>query len=470
VNILLSNLYYGPQHQALITLAKNKVINPPLGLLQMATMARKRGHCITVVDEQCTEGLTMDGYVEIIRRNGIKVVGFSVNTLNFNYFVKLSLYVKERTGCVIVAGGVHITALQEKALLDHVDYLFLGEADHALADFLDAMEVDEPERIRTLPGLVFANDGKIINNGRTLVKDLDNLPFADRGLLDHTLCKTTLSDGKKVLSTGISASRGCPFKCVFCAEQILTGNRYRCHSPEYVFEEMRYVQDTFGISHINFYDSTFNIKRANVLRLCRLIINSGRKFTFWVGARASLLDKDQLAMMKQAGLVRLGIAIESGNEAILKLIRKNQTRAQLLRAFRMAAELSIPTEAMAIIGNPGDTLRTMFETAEFIRKIHSLTITSLGIAIPYPGTELHQMARNQRYGLKLLSDDWDKYHIYGPGVMQVNGYSPAQMVFLQKILLTWSYMQLGKIRSVARAHGLSNILGSFLAFLFKPRR
>lgn len=469
MKILLVSLYYGPQHQALVAMAKAKIINPPLGILQLATVVRARGHDVSIIDEQGVEGMTPERYVDLIRTGGYEVVGFGVNTLNFNYFVRLSRHIKEMTGVTVIAGGVHITALGERALHPHVDYLFLGEADDNLPDFLDARAVGDMDRIRKLPGILFDDGGTIVNNRLALAYDLDRLPFADRGLMNVGAYRTTLPDGSKVPSTGISMSRGCPYKCVFCSEQILTGNRYRCHSPEYVFEEMKYVQDQFGISHINFYDSTFNIRRKTVMRLCELIIESGRKFTFSVGARAGLLDPEMVAAMKQAGLVRIAIAIESGNEEILKLIKKNQTKAELVAAFKMCASQGLATEGMAIIGNPGDTLRTMFQTAEFIRSLDTIGISSLGIAIPYPGTELYDMAKANHHGLKLISENWDHYHVYGPGVMTVGRFSPAQMVLLQKFLMVWSYMRANRIASVIRTHGLLNMIKSFLVFVFRPR-
>jgi radical SAM superfamily enzyme YgiQ (UPF0313 family) len=470
MNVFLVNLYYGPQTAALVALGKKKMINPPLGLLQMATLVRQKGHQVTILDEQCVEGLTPEDYVRMIREKRFEVVGFSVNTLNFNYFVRLSRFIKQHVDVVLVAGGVHITALREKALHDDVDYLFIGEADDSFVTFLDTLSSGALEKLGTIPGLLFRRGGEIVSTGRSLVMDLDTLPFADRELIDYRQCVTMLPSGERVLSTGISASRGCPFHCVFCSEQILTGNHYRQHSPEYVFNEMKYVQDRFGISHINFYDSTFNINRGHVIELCRRIVDSGRKFTFWVGARASLLDREQFEWLKKAGLVRIGIAIESGNERILARIRKSQTKEQLLNAFRLAAEFGISAEAMAMIGNPDEGFKEMFETAEFIRRIGTLDITSLGIAIPYPGTELYAMAKNGRHGLKLLSENWDDYHFYGPGVMEVHGYSPAQLVFFQKILLCWSYLRWRKILAVIRIHGLAASFSSLLGFLFKSRR
>lgn len=470
MNILLVNLYYGPQEQPLVTLAKAKVINPPLGLLQLATIVKQNDHNVIVIDEQCEEDLTKEKYVKIIKKNSIDIVGFSVNTLNYNYFVKLSEYIKNNIDCTIVAGGVHITALREKALHQYVDYLFIGESDESFTNFVDSLSRNDLQKIESLPGVIFNKNGKIINNGRTLIKNIDRLPFADRTLLDYKKYFTTLPTGQKVFSTGISAARGCPYKCVFCAEQILTGNFYRFHNLEYVIEEMMFVYEKYGITHINFYDSTFNVRRDNVIKLCNLIINLKQKFTFWIGARASLLDLEMLKLLKAAGLVRLGIAIESGNNEILKLIKKNQTTDDLVKAFEMAHKLNIPTEATAMIGNPGDTLKTMFQTANFIRKINTISITTLGIAIPYPGTELHEMAKQNKYGLRLLSEDWDKYHIYGLGVMEVNGFSPKQLVFLQKILLIWSYLQINKIISVIREHDFISIFKSFLVFLFKPRK
>ncbi len=469
MNILLVNLYYGPRTQPLVSLVKRKIVNPHLGLLRMATMIRDNGHRAFVIDEQITDNMTLNSYAEFVRKEAIDIVGFSVNTLNYNYFVKLSEHIKNKTDSTVIAGGPHITALEEKSLHPYVDYLFLGEADFSLLDFLKALANGNKKQIKTMPGLLFSDNGKIINNGKTLVDDIDKLPFPDRNFCDPLLYQTVLPDGQRVRSTGISASRGCPFKCAFCAEKVLSNNIYRCHSPEYVFREMEYVQDTFGINHINFYDSTFNMKRKNVIELCQLIIDSGRKFTFWPGCRARLLDREQMEMMKKAGIVRIGFGVESANQRILELIRKEQTKEDYLNAFHIAQEFGVPAEGTAIIGHPGETFWTMFETAEFLRKSDNLVTSTLGIAIPYPGTELYDMAKEHRHGLKLLSEDWDKYHIYGSGVMEVNGYSPAQIVFLQKLFLTWSYLKWKKISSVFKVYGFKAISKAFLQLIFKSR-
>jgi radical SAM superfamily enzyme YgiQ (UPF0313 family) len=138
-------------------------------------------------------------------------------------------------------------------------------------------------------------------------------------------------------------------------------------------------------------------------------------------------------------------------------------------ANRIANKYGIETINSVMLGLPGDTRETMAATIRYLRNTRELKHSTLSIAMPYPGTELYEMARRGEHGLKLLSDDFSRYQRYGSAVMEVNGISPGELLRLQKIGLLKIYAVPWRLASSLRRVGLRALIvpgiQAVLAFL-----
>ena len=181
-----------------------------------------------------------------------------------------------------------------------------------------------------------------------------------------------------------------------------------------------------------------------------------------LAAQANLVDEELLSLMQQAGFVRVSFGIETGSPRILKLIRKEVSHEDIRRVYRLAGKLGLEATCSAMMGHPGETEADVWETVRFIRSIPEIEYSPLSIAVPYPGTELYQMAQNGEHGLKLLTQDYSQYLRYAGGVMEVNGMSPQYLRKLQKRALLWMHLTPGKLVGTIRRFGFKATIRAIL--------
>jgi radical SAM superfamily enzyme YgiQ (UPF0313 family) len=262
----------------------------------------------------------------------------------------------------------------------------------------------------------------------------------------------------------ILASRGCPFKCAFCSEP-LTNPRIRFRSPGNIVDEMQRWQQEQGVSHFHFQDSNLTLNRGQIEGICHEILARGLKISFEGWTRANLVDRQVLSLMKRAGLIRMSYGIESGSPEILKIIHKEVSHADMLKAFRLTAELGIEPACFVMLGLPGETRATAERTIRFVRDIPEILYSNLSIANPYPGTELYQWAREGRYGLRLLTEDFSQYRRYDFSPLAVNDLGPDDLVRLQKLGLLRIHLRPRRMLALLRLMGLPTILPVVLSLV-----
>ena len=186
-------------------------------------------------------------------------------------------------------------------------------------------------------------------------------------------------------------------------------------------------------------------------------------FTFDGTTRVNITDRELLEKLKAAGLVRLSWGVESGNQEILKAIRKGTDLEQIRKAYSIAHDLGIETRMSVILGLPFETKETLKKTVSFIKslKCHHAYIN---VATPFPGTELYEQAKQGFGGMRLLTDDWNKFRRWGSAVIDVNDLSADDLVKWQKRIMLEFHLRPGPLWHNIRRAGFAALLVSGYAF------
>ena len=410
----------------------------PLGILYIAGVLRAPGHHIEVIDCDI-DGFDAYSIVdEIITRNPA-IVGLTATTPIISSAFEIIRQVKQKTGIITWLGGYHITALPVQTMKQSlVDYGFYGEAEATVVELANLLAesngAPDFERLKAINGLLFRHQGEVvINPKRALIKDLDRIPFPARDLLRNEKYIWSVPSKGLVPVTAITTQRGCPFQCIFCgAQTMFPGMRY--HSIERIIDELTYITTDLGIRHLHFQDDTLTINRKKIMDMLDAIKQNGLKFTWEGYTRANALDEELLIKLKEMGLNRLSFGVETGNEQILKAIKKGIPQEAYITAYKLCRKHGIETRCSIIIGHPYETKETVRETIEFACKLDCYQ-AYINIATPYPGSELLELARQGFGGIKLLTEDWAEYRRYGNSVMEMNDLTVEDLVTLQK----WAY-------------------------------
>lgn len=402
---------------------------PPMGLALLAALAEKHGHQAFIIDGQA-EYLETDALVARVLAERPQVVGFTATSPFFHVQRAVAEQIKAAAPEIItVVGGPHVTITREQALLPCFDYAFIGDAEAGFPSFLDALEAGRDPS--SIPGLLLHRDGKVLFTGQApWLTTLDTLPTAARHLLRNELYTIGTPRGQRRFST-IQTMRGCPWKCIFCASEALNTNRVIRKTPELAVQEMAEVVDRYGVTHFQFLDEVLTLKPAHILEICDLLEKRGLEITFEGSTRAHLVDEPLLRRLKDCGLVRMSFGLETVNPELRDIIRKKVPLNAYVEANRLLNKLDIEAHNTLMIGLPGETRETIRETFEFVRNARDVQMINLAITVPYPGTELHQIAVDGRHGMRLLSDDFTQFRRYGTAVTEVNDLTGQDLVDLQ---------------------------------------
>lgn len=435
---------------------------PPLNLAILASLAESQGHEVQIIDAQ-VEGLSQEDLVDQTSVFKPDVVGITSTTPFFHIAVQLASTLKSRLPDITtVIGGHHITVAKEKAFDKAFDYAFIGEADLSWPLFLNCLENDSD--VSTVKGILFRRNNDVCFTGPAeKINNIDKLPIPSRHLLKMDEYQMGTLEGDKNFTT-VMTTRGCPFKCTFCSTEVY-GNVLRKRSPESVVDEIKSVIKIYGTRHIIFLDDTLTIDKKHILDICDLILQNNLSITFEGSTRANLVDEELISRMKQAGLVRISFGLESVDENIRKLMKKEVPLDAYCTANRLTNRYGVETLNSCMIGLPGETVKTICDTLKFLRKSREIKQANLSIAVPYPGTELYEMARNGEQGLVLTTEDFSKYRRYNAAVMKVGDLTPEDLVQLQNDAFVSIYFAPWRWRPMFKKSGFKGLKLTFTRLL-----
>lgn len=388
---------------------KSGPILAPLGLCYLASVLEKNNYPVKIIDgiaEKINEA-------ELLRQIGIyrpRVVGITLPTVSFYKAAQLARSIKLNfKDILIVVGGPHASAIPSKTLLDcdSFDIAVFGEGEHTFLEIIDNYEAGSLHyNINRIKGVSYRDNGQVfMNPPRPLIENLDTLPYPARHLLkDINLYNTNFSIGEKKPLVHMIPSRGCPFECIFCSQSVF-GRKWRCFSAEYIVNEIEFLIKQNSINTVQFQDDLFALYPERVINFCHLLKAKKIKVSWNLSSRVDIIDENLFGIMHDAGCNIVYFGIESGDDDILKILKKGHSIHQVKSAVKAAKRAGLKVHGSFMLGNPGETKQTIKNTIKFALSL-PLDAASFFITAPYPDTELTTIA--SQYGM-INYGHWSQY-------------------------------------------------------------
>lgn len=338
------------------------------------------------------------------------------STPGFHVDVKIAEMMKDRNPLLEVAFvGPPVTMEPDKVLdsTKAIDFIVRREFDYPIANYANGTPLE------ALPSVSFRKNGVNVHNPEApQVENLDELPWASK--VYHRDLDFRRYNVPFLLNPYIAfyTSRGCPAQCTFCLwPQTHSGHRWRLRSVQDIANECRYVLENFpGLKEIFFDDDTFNYRKARTLELCAEL----KKLNFtWSCTSRVTTDYETLKAMKEAGCRLLIVGYESGDEQILKNIKKGATVDMAKRFTANCHKLGLVVHADFIVGLPGETRESLRKTIDFAKGLDTETI-QVSIAHAYPGTEFYDFAKKNALINIGMSDEQGHQlpNVIYPGILE----------------------------------------------------
>jgi len=436
---------------------------PPLTLALLAAIAQKQGHEVEIIDAEADK-ISPDDVVKMVMKKKADLIGMSGMSAFFHLSQSIAVDLKAKgEKAKICIGGPHITIVEEENFNKAFDYAFIGDGEESWAKFLEVYSKNGS--LDTVPGLMYRQGEEVIKNERVPINpDLDLIPRPAYDLLDMSKYIFGTLRGRLNFAT-IQTIRGCPWKCIFCASDQLDTTRISKRSVESVVDEMEYLVNHQGVTHIAFCDDVLTLHKARTMEMCNLILDRKLKVTFEGGTRANLLDEELVALMAKAGLIRLSFGLETADEDMRDVMKKKVPLEAYTVANALLNKYDVEALNSCMIGLPGETEENVRKTLAFLRDAKDVKQANFAIAVPYPGTEFHEMAVHNQGGVTLLSDDFSEYKRYGSPVTTVNGLTPDDLIRLQNEGFLSVYSRYWRWWPVVKKNGFMGLAMTFYRLL-----
>jgi anaerobic magnesium-protoporphyrin IX monomethyl ester cyclase len=378
----------------------------PLGIGYLAAVLEERGFEVDIIDCQALN-LSYDEAGVMLSRRSPDVVGVTSTTLTYKSALKIVGIAKRACPkSLAVMGGCHVTFWDREALetCPELDVTVRGEGENTMLEL--ATRVEAGEDYHEVTGTTCRQGDEIVRNpDRPYLENLDDLPYPAY----HLMPLENFRRYGKVLFPVLS-TRGCVYWCDFCSAVRMFGRKYRTRSATKVVDEIEFVHKKYGADRFTFYDDLFTMNHPQVEEICDGILRRNLRITWDCETRLDMVTKELLLGMKEAGCVAVWFSVESSSQKLLDAMGKGFTAGQAAKAFRWAREVGLITVASVLLGHPGETKESAWETVKFVEELDPDDV-GYNIVTPYPGIPLTDYVKKMGW---LRVYDFDKYDTQTP--------------------------------------------------------
>ncbi len=392
-----------------------RYITDCIGICYLAAAIQDDVDSIVIPENYYNDAL-YDCFALLLETQPVDLVAISSMTGCFSNALRLAA-LAQRKGVFVVMGGFHPTARPDEVLANaSVDAVIVGEGDVSFRELVRQGPCKE------VPGLVYREGGGLVSTDPApLIRDIDTIPFPLRSLRPLRYGEK----GENYTIDTIYTSRGCPWNCSFCANEIMHG-RWRGRSPENVVEEIALLHDPVKKKLLKIWDANFltNINRAEAI--CDLMLERGlTNFRIMTETRARDIVRAEhmLDKLYRIGLRKVGLGIESPNEQTLALMNKKNAKDDIRTALDLLRKKGIGAEGYFVIGHYTETMKDTMRYPEFAKNLGLRQALFMSMT-PYPGTRIFNEYRDEDL---ISSYDWDLYNNFCP-VVTTRSMDTAQLL------------------------------------------
>jgi anaerobic magnesium-protoporphyrin IX monomethyl ester cyclase len=376
---------------------------PPLGTLYAAALLRSAGISVALFDTMLNA--PEEGFESALARHRPKLVVIFED--NFNFLSKMCLTrMREvayrlletslRSGATVLANGSDASDHTLDYLQKGFRYVLLGEAEWTLLEAVRHLLQGNQVALEHLPGIAYLDraSGKVVKTERRdFMRDLDQLPFPSRDLIDVKAYRDAWKSAHGYFSLNIVASRGCPYRCNWCAKPIY-GDSFSVRSAALVAEEMRQLKYKLGADHLWFADDIFGLRPSWVRQLADEVQKLDAAIPFKMQSRVDLMTPDSVRALRRAGCAEVWMGAESGSQKILDAMDKGTRVEQITKARENLKREGIRACYFLQFGYPGETWKDIRNTIRLVRDTRPDDI-GVSVSYPLPGTKFFERVQVQ---------------------------------------------------------------------------
>jgi len=384
----------------------------PIGTLYAAAALQEDGISVAVFDSMLEDPSTK--FASMLETHQPKIM--VVYEDDFNFLSKMCLTrmrevawemaaAARSIGAVAIVHGSDSTDNPRLFLENGFDFVLCGEAEDTLVQLCAALLNGDP--IPQIAGLVKSDeDGQSPHGGLALARNpaWSQLPLLPRDLIDLTPYRKAWTETHGYFSMNMVSSRGCPYRCNWCAKPI-SGNKFHLRPATAVAEEMHLLKKV-GAQHIWFGDDVFALNQHWVEEFAQEVIRLDAAVPFKIQSRADLMTERTVRSLKQAGCAEVWMGVESGAQTVLNAMDKGLSLPAVVVARRRLKEAGIRACFFLQFGYPGEGWSELQETIAFVRENRPDDI-GISFSYPLPGTVFYERVRLQLGQKRNWSDSDD---------------------------------------------------------------
>jgi len=367
------------------------LITPPINLMYVAQSLIDTGYKAEILDGLALN-LSDKDILNYIKKKHPSLIGIPLYSSDLTkMYVLTELIKKQNPGVKIFFAGHHASALPKQVMqqFPNIDFIVRDEGEFTTVNLLKALEKDQD--LKKVKGISYRQNGKVRHNpSAPPIEDLDKVPIPSRKLINPYLYYSRMSKRSNV--DVLITTRGCPYRCTYCAKLNEFFKSHRERSINNIMQELRMIKAT-GTNAVEIYDETFTLKKKRVMAFIEAVKKEKMDFEFRIRTRVTHVDREMLQGLKSIGVSTISYGVESGSQKVLNKMKKDTTLKQVEKAFYETEKAGINILGFFMIGNRGETPATIRQTVNFAKKLNPLFAT-FSVLIPYPGTADYIEAKN----------------------------------------------------------------------------